>query len=208
MGTVLASPDTTGPGGFRFAESNLARVLGEPVLLVDSHPGPRAIGAALDAAAAALGCDAVVLVDVGGDVLAHGDEAGLASPLCDAVMLAASAHMSAPVLGAVIDAGCDGELRPAEVMERIAEIGFLDARGLTPESAERLAAAVEVVPTEASAMVLNACHGGYGPVAIREGRRTVDLSPVAARVRNTSWSARRRSRDRRGSPGPCWTPVR
>ena len=46
--------------------------------------------AASDAAIAMeLGCDAIVLLDVGGDVLAHGDEPGLASPLCDAVVLAA-----------------------------------------------------------------------------------------------------------------------
>src|SRR4051794_19972230 len=30
-GVVLAGPETRGPGGFLFAESNLARVLGEPV---------------------------------------------------------------------------------------------------------------------------------------------------------------------------------
>ena len=35
-----------------------------------------AVGATLDAAAERLGCDLVALVDVGGDVLAHGDEPG------------------------------------------------------------------------------------------------------------------------------------
>lgn len=179
-GAVLAGPDTRGPGGFRFAESNLARVLEEPVLLVDPNGGPRAIAAALDAAATALGCDTVVLVDVGGDVLAHGDEPGLASPLCDSVMLAASAFMRTPTAGAVIGAGCDGELRPAEVMERISEVGFTGAWGLTPAAADRLEAAIAVVPTEASAMVLRAFRGGFGDVQIREGRRTVELSPIAA----------------------------
>ncbi len=179
-GAVLATPDTTGPGGFRFAESNLARVLDEPVLLIDPNGGPRATAAALDDAADALGCDSVVLVDVGGDVLAHGDEPGLASPLCDAVLLAASAHMRTPVIGAVIGAGCDGELRPAEVLERIAEVGTLGAWGLTPAAADRLEAAIEVVPTEASAMVARAFRGGFGEVEIREGRRTVELSPIAA----------------------------
>ncbi len=181
-GAVLAGPDTTGVGGgrsFRFAESNLARVLDEPVLLVDPNGGPRAIAAALDGAAAALECDTVVLVDVGGDVLAHGDEAGLASPLCDAVVLAASAFMRTRVIGAVVGAGCDGELRPAEVMQRISEVGTLGAWGLTPAAAERLEAAIAVVPTEASAMVLRAFRGGFGEVTIREGRRTVELSPIA-----------------------------
>lgn len=35
-------------------------------------------------------------------------------------------------------------------------------------------------------MVLRAFRGEFGDVAIRQGRRTVELSPVAARVRSTS----------------------
>ena len=105
---VLAGPETRGPGGFLFAESNMARVLDEPVLLVDPNPGPRAVAAAIDGAAARLECDHVVLVDVGGDVLGHGDEPGLASPLCDAILLAAAAHMQTRCAGAIIGTGCDG----------------------------------------------------------------------------------------------------
>jgi hypothetical protein len=183
-GAALAGPETSGPGGFLFAESNLSRVRREPVLLVDPHGGPRAIAGALDGAAVALGCDLVALVDVGGDVLAHGDEPGLASPLCDAVMLAASRFMSTPVIGAVFGAGCDGELRPAEVLERIAELaaagGWLGTWGLTPRVIETLEAAIAVVPTEASAMAVRCARGGYGETPIREGRRSVELSPVGA----------------------------
>ena len=51
-------------------------------------------------------------VDVGGDVLARGDEQGLASPLCDAVMVAGALRVAGRVksLLAVIGPGCDGEL--------------------------------------------------------------------------------------------------
>lgn len=183
-GVVLATGDTRGPGGFLFAESNLARLLGEPVALVDPNGGPRAVAAALDAAAQGLGCDLVALVDVGGDVLAHGYETGLASPLCDSVLLAASAYMRTPAVGAVFGAGCDGELTPAEVLERIAEVaaagGLLGAWGLTPEVATRLEAAIAVVPTEASAMAVRCARGAHGTAAIREGRRSVELSPIGA----------------------------
>ena len=181
---MLAGQGTRGPGGFLFAESNLARVLGEPVTLVDPTRGPRAVAATLDAAAERLRCDLVALVDVGGDVLAHGDEPGLASPLCDSILLAAAAHMRTAVVGAVFGAGCDGELRPAEVMERIAEVaaggGLLGAWGLTPSAVARLEGAIAVVPTEASAMAVRCAQGGYGETAIREGRRSVELSPVGA----------------------------
>lgn len=181
-GAVLANQNTRGPGGFLFAESNLARVLGEPVTLVDPNGGPRAVAATLDAAAEKLRCDVVALVDVGGDVLAHGDEAGLASPLCDSVMLAASRYMATRTVGVVFGAGCDGELRPAEVLERLAELarggGLLGAWGLTPEAVTRLAAAVEVVPTEASAMALRCARGHTGRTTIRRGRREVELTPL------------------------------
>lgn len=95
-GVALAGPDTSGPGGFAFAESHMARFLGEETILVDPHGGPAAIAAAVDDAAEQLGCELVALVDVGGDVLAHGDEAGLSSPLCDSLLLAAAAHLGRP----------------------------------------------------------------------------------------------------------------
>ena len=181
---ALAGPDTAGPGGFRFAESHMARHLGEPVALIDPNAGPRGVAAGLEAAAGRLGCDAVALVDVGGDVLGHGGEAGLASPLCDAVLLAASRHLALPCVGAIFGPGCDGELAPAEVLERIAEVaaagGLLGAWGLTPAAVERLAAAVAEVPTEASAQAIKCARGGFGPSPIREGRRSVELSPVGA----------------------------
>jgi hypothetical protein len=37
---ALAGPETTGPGPFHFAESHMARFLGEPVALIDPHGGP------------------------------------------------------------------------------------------------------------------------------------------------------------------------
>jgi hypothetical protein len=183
-GAVLATPDTTGPGGFHFAESRMAEFLGEPVLLVDPTPGPAAVAAALDAAAERLGCDLVALVDVGGDVLAHGDEPGLASPLCDSIMLAAAAHLRTPSIGAVFGLGCDGELTHDEVMARLAEVaaagGWRGAWGLTPGDVDLLTRAVAVVPTEASASALRCARGEIGTIAIREGRRTVPLSPAGA----------------------------
>ena len=51
-------------------------------------------------------------------MLAHGDEPGLASPLADALLLAAAPLLDAGglrVLGAIFGAGCDGELTPDEV---------------------------------------------------------------------------------------------
>jgi hypothetical protein len=181
---ALAAPETAGPGPFRFAESHMSRFLGEPVALIDPHGGPAGVAAGIAAAAERLGCESVALVDVGGDVLAHGDEPGLASPLCDAVMLAAARFVDLPCVGVVFGPGCDGELTGAEALERIAEVaaagGLLGAWGLTPAETERLEAAVAEVPTEASAQALRCARGEYGVGTIRGGRRSVELSPVGA----------------------------
>jgi hypothetical protein len=183
---LLASAATRVRGsGVRFAEARMAELLGEETVLVDANHGPAAIAEGLERAAAELGCDLVVFVDVGGDVLAHGDEPGLASPLCDAVMLAAAMRMASPgVLGAVFGIGCDGELTPDEVLARLGEVeaagGLLGRLPITEPVARRLAGAVEAVPTEASALALRAFHGESGRVEIRGGRRHVDLRPLAA----------------------------
>jgi hypothetical protein len=201
--------------GVLFAESRMAELLGEETVLVDATLGPAAIADGLAAAADQLEADLIVFVDVGGDALAHGDEPGLASPLCDSIMLAAAAHLAkrsvcahgeeppadgVAVLGGIFGVGCDGELTPAEVLERIAEVaeagGFAGARGLTPAVAAKLEQAVEAVPTEASAQAVRCFHGALGQTTIRQGRRTVELSPVGALtfyfdVAKAIWSAAR-----------------
>ncbi|MDP1846913.1 MAG: DUF1152 domain-containing protein [Solirubrobacteraceae bacterium] len=180
---ALAGPDTTGPGGFRFAESHMARHLGEPVLLLDIGGGAAAVAASLADACERLDCDLVVLVDVGGDVLAHGDEAGLGSPLADAICLAAAPRLierGIAVLGAIFGAACDGELTPDEVTERLAEVaaagGHLGVWGPGSAELDRLEAAVAEIPTEASTMGLRCARGALGSVPIRDGRRTVQLT--------------------------------
>lgn len=189
-GAVLAAgPETrVRSSEVRFAESRMAELLGEETVLVDVNHGPAAIAAGLREAAAELDCDLVVFVDVGGDVLAHGDEPGLASPLCDALMLAAAVRMAdrgAPgVLGSVFGIGCDGELTPDEVLERLDELdrngGLLGRLPIDEAVARRLDDAVAVVPTEASALAVRAFRGESGRIEIRGGRRSVDLRPVAA----------------------------
>jgi hypothetical protein len=187
-GVLFAHGDTrVRESGVLFAESRMAEFLGEPTVLVDVRPGPRTVAEGLAQAVERLGCDLTVFVDVGGDALAHGHEPGLGSPLCDAVMLAAAVRLEAaghPVLGAVFGAGCDGELTLQELSERLADVaaagGIAGARGLTPLVAERLEAAVERIPTEASAQALRAFRGAHGTTSIRNGRRTLELGPAAA----------------------------
>ena len=192
---VLTEGGTTSLDGVEFSESKMASHLGKPVLLLDITPGPAALASGLAEAAAELGCDAIVLLDVGGDVLAHGGEPGLASPLCDAIVLAAGlilarsserddAAWSGDVIAAVYGPGCDGELTPDEVLQRITELqgadALLGAWGLTPEACDQVEAAAQAVPTEASLMAVRCARGERGTVEIRSGRRTVELTPLGA----------------------------
>jgi hypothetical protein len=183
---ALARPETAGPGGFPFCEADMARYLGEDTVLVDINPGPAAVAAGLDAAAAHLGCDLVLLLDVGGDALAHGDEAGLESPLADALLLAAGSLMSTPTIGIVFGVGCDGELTAEEVAQRLAELrdagGDLGDLPLPAAALDRVEGALAHVTTEASAMALRCARGETGEALIRQGRRTVPLSPDGGRL--------------------------
>jgi hypothetical protein len=184
---VLAGPDTRTSGGAPFAEARMAQFTGEETLLVDINDGPQAVAASLAVAIDELAADLLVCIDVGGDVLGNGSEPGLASPLCDAVMLAAAERLDrggARTVGAVFGPCCDGELTPEELLERLAELaaagGLIGTRGLTPAVADELERAVELVPTEASAQAIRCARGEFGLTTIRGGRRTVHLSPLGA----------------------------
>jgi len=165
----------------------MAELRGEATVLVDVGRGAPRVAAGLEAAAGKLGADLVVLVDVGGDVLGEGSEPGLASPLCDAVMLAAGARLARRGLrtvGAVFGACCDGELTAEELLDRLARLaaagGLVGAEALSPDVADALDRACETIPTEASAMAVRCARGELGPTTIRGGRRRVVLAPLGA----------------------------
>jgi hypothetical protein len=187
-GVVLAGAETRVRGReVFFAESHMARFLGQQIVLVDVSVGAKAIAAGLAVAAERFGCDLSVFVDVGGDVLAHGDEEGLRSPLSDAIMLAAAARLHAagrPALVGIFGIGCDAELTPREVLARLGDVasagGLAGSRGLTAPVADRLEEAIRLVPTEASAQAVRAFRGAFGTASIREGTRTLEVSALAA----------------------------
>ena len=84
----------------------------------------------------------------------------------------------------MLGAGCDGELVPSEVAERVAALArtgaWIETLGVTPAGAAAIEAAGEVAVTEASLMVARCARGEFGPVAIRKGLRTVEAGPLGA----------------------------
>ena len=189
-GVMLAGPSAgVADRDVRFGEAGMAALLGRPTVLIDINPGARAVADSLARAVRSLERDLIVFIDVGGDVLAQGDEPGLRSPLCDALMLAAAAYMVAagePVLLGVFGAGCDSELTSDEVLERISRVaeagGLCAVRGLTEPVARRLEESLALVGTEASAQAVRAFRGVRGPVTIRGGARSFELTSLAAQT--------------------------
>ena len=184
---MLAGPETRTREGAVFAEAHMARFREESTVLVDVNQGPSVIADGLEQAALALETDLFVLVDVGGDVLGDGSEPGLASPLCDAVMLAAGtllARRGARVVAAVFGPCCDGELTIEELLDQLARLagagGLVGVEGMPAEVADTLERASMEIPTEASAQAIRCAHGEIGVTSIRAGRRQVQLSPIGA----------------------------
>ena len=100
--------------GILFAESRMAGILDREVLLVDINGGVAGVVEGLKASIKELKADLLVGVDVGGDSLAEGGEAGLRSPLADSIMLAAFAELEKGgqrALWGIFGYGSDGELR-------------------------------------------------------------------------------------------------
>jgi len=183
---VLAAPETRTIDGIAFAESGVAAHLGTATALIDVTGGVAGAAHGIASVMDRLECDLLFGVDIGGDVLARGEEEGLASPLCDAVMVAAmlSVGGDAGPLLAVVGAGCDGELSSAQVLERVAALGragaWLGSWGVSPAIGAEIERAAERVPTEASLQVARCTRGETGRVPIRNGRRHVDLGPVGS----------------------------
>ena len=185
----MANPKSQTNTGVFFAESRMAALQGQEVLLVDINGGVNGVVEGLEAAVKEFETDLLVGVDVGGDSLAQGHETGLRSPLADSIMLAAYAELEKRghrTLWAVFGYGSDGELTVDEVesaLNKLAAGGaWLGTTSLTPRIAAELAEVIKTVSTEASAIPVQCFHGAWGETRIRTDQRTVKLTPLTALI--------------------------
>lgn len=183
----MANAATRTNTGVYFAESKMAAFQGQEVLLVDINGGVKGVVDGLEAAMMELKTDLLVGLDVGGDSLAQGHEAGLRSPLADSVMLAAFAEMEKRgrrTLWGVFGYGSDGELTVDEIELALSQIaaagGLLGCWSLTPKIAAELAEVIKTVSTEASAIPVRCFQGAWGETNIRSDQRKVKLTPLTA----------------------------
>lgn len=171
---VLPSSDTEPPG-----RSVLPRLTEHPdarIFLHDFEAGARGLASQLRGLAEALSADRMLVVDVGGDVVATGQEPNLLSPLADSLTLAGAIESGIPTSLGVIGPGTDAELAESEVIHRLADLGAKVAGRVLPGDAERSAAVLAWHPTEASALVAASALGARGAVEMRRGRRPTPLT--------------------------------
>ncbi|WP_054857345.1 DUF1152 domain-containing protein [Vulcanisaeta sp. JCM 16159] len=125
----------------------------------------------------------VIGIDVGGDVLALGNEDGLYSPLTDSYSVAVLSKVQeitgVPTILGITGPGVDGELDRDYVLTRISQLAskgaFLGAYGPTRDDLAILEDILNRAITEASALVFKAARGHYGNVSIRGNTRYVRL---------------------------------
>lgn len=183
----MANAATRTNTGVYFAESRMAAVQGQEVLLVDINGGVKGVVDGIEVAMKELKTDLLVGLDVGGDSLAQGHEAGLRSPLADSVMLAAFAELEKRgrrTLWGMFGYGSDGELNVDEIELALSKIaaagGLLGCWSLTPKIAAELAEVIKTVATEASAIPVRCFQGAWGETNIRSDQRKVKLTPLTA----------------------------
>ncbi|MFJ7904085.1 DUF1152 domain-containing protein [Streptomyces sp. NPDC096198] len=168
--SVPASARPIAPAGSMVPR--LAAELPHTFALIDPHHGAQGITRQLEGLVNHLKPKSIDLLDVGGDILARGDEPTLRSPLADALTLAACCQVNAPIRLLVAGPGLDGEL-PAESLHPA--LGSL-VHTFTAKDTEPIGSVLEWHPSEATAMLAATARGARGICEVRDAGLPVPLT--------------------------------
>jgi hypothetical protein len=160
----------------------LARTTTARFILLDPHGGAISMRQQLVQLIERFPFESVVLVDVGGDVLATGVEVELRSPLADALSLAALADFPVPVHVAVAGLGLDGELPPSYVSSRAVSLGGTLFARLDVQDIEPWYPPLAQLPTEATTLLAAAALGVRGRAEIRDNVDSVSVIDESADI--------------------------
>lgn len=162
LATTKASPPARSP------LPRLTATLDARLFLLDPAGGAVGMGEQIRAAVAYFHPDEVTVVDVGGDIIARGDEPGLRSPMADALVLAAVQCLDVPTRVWMAGPGLDGELTEAEALARIEELSGRLRHTLADADTHNIGDALDWHPTEATRLLVAAARGYRGIVEIRD----------------------------------------
>ncbi|WP_329400707.1 DUF1152 domain-containing protein [Streptomyces melanogenes] len=168
--TVPATARPIAPAGSTLPR--LAAELPHTFALIDPHHGAEGITRQLEDLVRHLSPASIDLLDVGGDILARGDEPTLKSPLADALTLAACCQVNASIRLLVAGPGLDGEL-PVDGLRPL--FGKL-VHTFTPQDVERISPVLEWHPSEATAMLAATARGVRGVCEVRDAGLPVPLT--------------------------------
>ncbi|MEU6173730.1 DUF1152 domain-containing protein [Streptantibioticus parmotrematis] len=174
----LFTPDTrpVAPAGSTLPR--LSTELAPDIGLLDPYGGVPGLARQIREVVEHHGAERVDVVDVGGDVLARGDEPTLLSPLPDALVVAACATAGVATRVHVAGPGLDGEI-PEEVLSpRLGDDTFT----LTAEDCRAVSGVFDWHPSEASALLAAAAGGVRGGCLVRDTSRPVPLTRTSAVV--------------------------
>ncbi|MGM9466384.1 DUF1152 domain-containing protein [Streptomyces murinus] len=157
------------------AASTLPRLAAELLhtfALIDPYHGAEGITRQLEELIRHLEPESIDLLDVGGDILARGDEPTLKSPLADALTLAACCQVNAPVRLLVAGPGLDGELPAADLHDLLGPL----VHTFTPGDVETISSVLEWHPSEATGMLAATARGIRGTCEVRDAGLPVPLT--------------------------------
>ncbi|MEU1512948.1 DUF1152 domain-containing protein [Streptomyces sp. NPDC005811] len=163
------------------AGSTLPRLAAElpyTFALIDPRHGAESVTSQLEDLVTQLQPTSIDLLDVGGDVLARGDEPTLKSPLADSLTLAACGQVNAPIRLLIAGPGLDGELSHEDLQ------GMLGAlvHTFTARDAEPISAVLEWHPSEATGMLAAAARGVRGTCEVRDAGLPIPLTDESPTV--------------------------
>ncbi|MDX3839401.1 DUF1152 domain-containing protein [Streptomyces europaeiscabiei] len=168
--TVPAETRPIAPAGSTLPR--LAAELPHTFALIDPHHGVEGITRQLEELVDRLSPESIDLLDVGGDILARGDEPTLKSPLADAVTLAACCQVNAPIRLLVAGPGLDGELPPDELRGILGPL----VHTFTAKDVEPISSVLEWHPSEATGMLAATARGVRGTCEMRDAGLPVPLT--------------------------------
>ncbi|MFE9608848.1 DUF1152 domain-containing protein [Streptomyces sp. NPDC006012] len=176
VSTVPAEARPIAPAGSTLPR--LAADLPHTFALLDPHHGTEGVTRQLEELIALLEPESIDLLDVGGDILARGDEPTLKSPLADALTLSAACQVNASIRLLIAGPGLDGELSPDDLRPVLGPT----VHTLMAKDVEPISAVLEWHPSEATAMLAATARGIRGTCEVRDAGLPVPLTDEGPRV--------------------------
>ncbi|WP_371660967.1 DUF1152 domain-containing protein [Streptomyces sp. NBC_00280] len=156
----------------------LAAELPHTFALIDPGKGAEGVTRQLEELVAYLQPTSIDLLDVGGDVLARGDEPTLKSPLADSLTLAACGQVNAAIRLLVAGPGLDGELPHEDLQDMLGP----RVHTFTAEDADPISPVLEWHPSEATGMLAATARGVRGTCEIRDAGLPIPLTDESPTV--------------------------